>query len=81
MGLIELLQSSGPIALDELNLRSSERPEDLVFQLEGLRKAGIVVVKGPGADHLLHLSPEDIAHSSDTIVELSRTALRRSFAS
>jgi predicted transcriptional regulator len=45
--LISLLQSSGPIALNELSMRVSQSPEELVHTLEELRKEGMIVVSGP----------------------------------
>lgn len=52
---MDVLQSSGPISLNELNMRSSETPEELVRQLEDLRKKGIVIVTGPQKDDLAQL--------------------------
>lgn len=78
--LIELLQSSGPIPLDELNMRVSEGPVELVRKLEDLRKRGIVAVKGPKSENLSEMTPEEVANSADTLVELSESSLRRSFA-
>jgi DNA-binding Lrp family transcriptional regulator len=79
--VIDLLQSSGPIALNELSMRLSQAPEELVRELEELRKARVIDVSGPKSGELLtNLSPEEIGLSSDTIIELSRRGLRRSFA-
>jgi len=78
--LIDLLQSSGPIALNELSMRSSESPEELVGTLEKLRKEGMIVVSGPKNLSLTTLTPEQIG-SSDIVIELSRSSLRKSFAS
>jgi predicted transcriptional regulator len=78
--LIDLLQSSGPIALNELSMRSSESPEELVRTLEELRKEGMIVVSGPSTPSLPTLTREEIEHSSDIVVELSRSTLKRSFA-
>ena len=77
---MDVLQSSGPISLDELNLRSSETPEELVRQLENLRKKGLVIVTGPKKDSLSNLSSEEVAQSSDTMVELSWSGLKRSLS-
>jgi predicted transcriptional regulator len=80
--VIDLLQSSGPIALNELSMRSSQSPEQLVRELEELRKAHVIDVSGPKAqEQLTNLSSEEIGLSSDTIIELSRRGLRKSFAS
>jgi hypothetical protein len=80
--VIDLLQSSGPIALDELSMRSSQSPEQLVRELEELRKAHVIDVSGPKSqEQLTNLSSEEIGLSSDTIIELSRRGLRKSFAS
>jgi hypothetical protein len=78
--VLDLLQSSGPIALNELSLRSSQTPEELVRELEELKKARVIDVSGPQSQELSKLSSEEIGLSSDTIVELSRRGLRRSFA-
>jgi hypothetical protein len=79
--LIGLLQSSGPIALNELSMRSSQTPEELVHTLEELRKEGMIVVSGPPNLSLAMLTREEIEHSSDIVIELSKSSLRRSFAS
>jgi predicted transcriptional regulator len=80
--VIDLLQSSGPIALNELTMRSSQSPEQLMRELEELRKAHVIDVSGPKSqEQLTNLSSEEIGLSSDTIIELSRRGLRKSFAS
>ncbi len=79
--LLELIQSSGPIALNELNMRSSETPEELLLRLEELRKRGEIIVTGPKSSNLTELSPEEVSQLSDTVVELSRSSLKRVFAS
>jgi hypothetical protein len=81
LNLLELLQPSGPMALNELNMRSSETPGELVRRLEELKRGGEIVVTGPKSGNLLDLTPEDVSNSSDTVVELSRSGLKRSFAS
>jgi hypothetical protein len=78
--ILELLQSSGPIALNELNMRVSESAEDLLHSLEELKKGGAIVVTGPKAGNLLQLTPEEVSQSSDTVIELSRSSLRRQLA-
>lgn len=77
---MDVLQSSGPIPLNELNMRSSETPEELVRQLEDKRKKGIVIVTGPKKDDLATLSSEEVARSNDTVVELSWSGLKRSLS-
>jgi CTP-dependent riboflavin kinase len=78
--ILELLQSSGPIALNELNMRVSESGQDLLRSLEELKKGGAIVVTGPKSGNLLELTPEEVSNSSDTVIELSRSSLRRSLA-
>jgi hypothetical protein len=80
LNLLELLQSSGPIALNELNMRSSESAEVLLRTLEDLKKAGDIVVTGPKSANLLELTPEEVPSSYDTVIELSRSSLRRQLA-
>lgn len=75
--LVSLLQSSGPISLDELTLRSSETMGELIQQVEALRKEGFVVVNGPKTD-LSNLTSEE---ASQTMIELSSRSLHRLFAS
>ena len=78
--LLDVLQSSGPISLNELNMRSSETPEELVRQIEELRKNGVVIVTGAPADELSKLSPEEVAKASETVVELSWKGLKRTLS-
>jgi predicted transcriptional regulator len=77
--LVELLESAGPLALNELAERSTLSLAALAHTVANLRRSGIVVVRGPAAENLSKMTAEEIAHSSDTIVELSRRAARRSF--
>ncbi|HEX7285066.1 MAG TPA: hypothetical protein VF532_02740 [Candidatus Angelobacter sp.] len=77
--LLDILFSSGPISINELNMRSSESPEELVQEIEALRKKGIVVVTGRKVEEPAALTPGDV-HSAETLVELSASALRSSFA-
>ena len=79
--LWELLKSSGQIALNELNMRSSEGPGELIRILDEWKKDGTIVVKGPKSEKLATLTPEEVSESSDTVVELSPKSIRRSFAS
>jgi hypothetical protein len=81
VNLLDLIQSSGPIALNELNMRSSEDPEELLRRLEELRKRGDIIVTGPKSSNLMDLNPEEVSQLSDTVVELSRSSLKRVFAS
>ncbi len=81
VNLIDLIQSSGPIALNELSMRSSESAEELLRRLEELRKRGDIVVTGPKSSNLMELTPEEVPQLSDTVVELSRSSLKRVFAS
>jgi len=79
--IIDLLQSSGPISLNELNMRASQSPEELVRSLERLRKEHLIVISGPNSDRsLTELSEEQIRESSDLVVQLSSWGLHRSFA-
>ena len=78
--LLDVLQSSGPISLNELNMRSSETPEELVRQIEELRKNGVVIVTGAPADELSKLSPQEVAKASETVVELSWKGLKRTLS-
>jgi hypothetical protein len=77
---MDVLQSSGPIPLNELTLRSSESPEELVRQLDVFKKKGVVIVTGPKSDDLSHLTSEEVARSADTVVELSWSGLKRSLS-
>jgi predicted transcriptional regulator len=78
--LWDILQSSGPISLNELNLRTSESPEELVRKVDELRRKGIIVVTGPHKESLLSLTPEQVAQSSDTVLELSWSGLKSSLS-
>jgi hypothetical protein len=53
----------------------------LLLRLEELRKRGEIVVTGPKSSNLMELSPEEVSQLSDTVVELSRSSLKRVFAS
>lgn len=82
LNLIDLLQSSGPIALNELNMRASQPAGELLHTLEQLRRERMIVISGPSAERpLTELTPEEVEHSSDLVVELSSRGLHRSFAS
>ena len=78
--LWHILQSSGPISLNELNFRTSESPEELVRKVDELRRKGIIVVTGPHKEDLVNLTPEQVAQSSDTVLELSWSGLKGSLS-
>lgn len=79
--LLDLLQSSGPIPLDELCMRSIHNDQEVVEQLEALRKTGDIAITGPGATTPLSaVLSADPGLASQTIVEPSPKLLRRSFA-
>jgi DNA-binding Lrp family transcriptional regulator len=80
VNLIDLIQSSGGIALNELSMRASESPEELLRRLEELRKNGDIKISGPRSSNLTEVTPEEVPQLSDTVVELSRSSLRRMFA-
>ena len=84
--LLDILQSTGPIALNELIMRThpGQSPEDLrelVEQLKALVNAGIVNVSGLRSVDPSKMTAEDITNSSDAIVQVSRAGLRRALAS
>lgn len=84
--LIDILQSTGPIALNELIMRThaSQSPEDLkdlVGQLKALVNEGIVNVTGLPTGDPSKMSAEELINSPDAFVEVSRAGLRRSLAS
>jgi DNA-binding Lrp family transcriptional regulator len=80
LGLLQILQSVGPMPLNELVMRLSETPEELAHRIEQLRKEKKVVVKGPRSEDLTRLTAQEILASSDITVELSWDKLRQSFA-
>lgn len=75
--VIDILKSSGPISLDELNLRTSESPTDLVVNLTQLEKLGLVSVSGPKENALRELTSEQVENASDVVIELTNSAMRR----
>jgi hypothetical protein len=84
--LLDILQSTGPVALDELIMRThpGQSPEDLqelVEQLKALVNEGIVNVSGLRSADLSKMTAEDLTNSSDAIVQVSRAGLRRALAS
>jgi hypothetical protein len=70
--VIDILKS-GPIPLDELNRRTSASPEDLLINLEQLKKLGLVNVAGP-KKAIRELTPEN---APDVVIELTNSAMRR----
>ena len=87
VSIFQILQSTGPIALDELTARARgpHELEELIEGLQALIRESIVTVSGPKADDLTTKTPQqitialqDIANSSDTIVALSQKGLRSS---
>jgi hypothetical protein len=84
--LIDILRSTGPIALYELIMRAhaGQRPEDLqqvLEQLQHLVKAGTVNVRGLESRDLSKLTPQDITDSRNAIVVLSWAGLHKTLAS
>lgn len=75
--VIEILKSSGPISLDELNLRTSASPAELALRLAGLRKSGQINVCGVEDADLAKLSDDRVQTASDIVIELSNKAIRR----
>ena len=84
--LLDILQSTGPVALNELIMRThaGQSPEELgelVEQLKVLVNAGLVTVSGLRLADSSKMTPDDLTNSSDAIVEVSRAGLRRALAS
>jgi len=90
--VIDLLQSSGPIALNELVMRLPQNPREVARGLNSLQKQGLIDIYGPLAEKISaeslgdpaspgELTDEEILSASDTFVEPSRMSLHRSFAS
>ena len=77
--LLSLLQSSGPMPLDELVMRSSEKPDEFTVLLDRLNQEGKVTITGPNASKLSLLNEKEILASSDTFVEPSSSTLRSFF--
>jgi hypothetical protein len=89
--VLEILLSSGPMPLDELNLRTAQEPEDLAKSIARLQKTGQVTVKqltvageDPGATAnwddtktIGELTAEQVRGSSKLVVELPNAAMRR----
>jgi hypothetical protein len=97
LSVVDLLQSSGPIALNELVMRMSEGPQEAVTALRKLQSEGRVSISGPLAGKILSfktnpepnpgveavetLTDQDILGASDTFIEPSASSWRRSLAS
>ena len=94
--VVDLLQSSGPIALNELVMRLPEGPQETVRALKKLQSEGNVSISGPLAERIRSfktdpelvkaggietLTDNEILGASDTFIELSTLSWRRSFAS
>ena len=95
--VVDLLQSSGPIALNELVMRMPTGPQEAVADLRKLQSAGKISISGPLAGKIyaltVHadptnfecsvgvLSDRDILEASDTFIEPSVSSWRRSLAS
>jgi hypothetical protein len=93
--LVDLLQSSGPIALNELVMRLPDKPQDAIKTLSKLQNDGSISIDGPLAGRIRTLIPDghgrpvgsasindnEILGASDTFIELSSLSWRRSFAS
>jgi hypothetical protein len=95
--VVDLLQSSGPIALNELVMRLSEQPKEVVRAIKRLQREGSVSISGPLAAKIRlfnsdaepspntgsvdSLTDNEILGASDTFIELSMSSLRRSLAS
>ena|ERR1017187_4994779 len=96
VSVVDLLQSSGPIALNELVMRLSEGPQGTVAALRRLQSEGSVKITGPleskfravktdaktkaKAADFESLTDEDIMHASDTVIEASWASLYRMFS-
>lgn len=87
--VLEILLSSGPMPLDELNLRTAQEPEELAKSIARLQKTGLVTVKqltvagDPGkaanwddTKTIGELTAEQV-RGSKLVVELTNAAMRR----
>lgn len=93
--LVDLLQSSGPIALNELVMRLPDKPQEAIKMLSKLQNDGSISIDGPLAGRIRTLIPNNVGNpvgyesikdneilgASDTFIELSSLSWRRSFAS
>jgi hypothetical protein len=94
--VVDLLQSSGPIALNELVMRLSAGPQEAVKALKKLQSEGNVSISGPLAGRIRDfntdqepnakagsvksLTDDEILGASDTFIEPSASSMRRSLA-
>jgi hypothetical protein len=94
--VVDLLQSSGPIALNELVMRLSEGPQEAVAAIKILQSEGMVSISGPLAKKFLPLksvqeptagaaaseafTDDEIMRASDTVIAPSRASLGRMFS-
>jgi hypothetical protein len=92
----DLLQSSGPIALNELVMRLSEGPQETVKALKRLQIKGNVSISGPLAGKIRSLitdpepnakaggvetlTDDEIMQASDTVIAPSTASLHRMFS-
>ena len=75
--VIEILKYSGPISLTDLSDRISSPPRELVVELKGLEKEGLVEIKGPlGASVDQAFTPDNEEATALTTVELSGRGLK-----
>ena len=72
--VVDILGTSGPVALGELALRSSESPRELVATLLELKSQGLVQITGRHSVDLSNLSEEEITTDSDTLIGVTRRA-------
>ena len=94
--LVDLLQSSGPIALNELVMRMRGGPQEAVSVLRKIHSEGSISISGPLTERILSskgdkeqsarasglaiLTDEEIMGASDTFIEPSAASLRRLLA-
>jgi hypothetical protein len=94
--VVDILQSTGPIALNELVMRLPAGPQESVTALKKLQNEGKISISGPLAGKIQALtidadpknagaagilSDQDILEASDTFIEPSASSWRRSLAS
>jgi uncharacterized protein YciI len=96
LSVVDILQSTGPIALNELVMRLPIGPRESVTALKKLQSEGRISISGPlagkiqalmidadpkNADAAENLTDQDILGASDTFIEPSASSWRRSLAS
>jgi hypothetical protein len=95
--VLDILQSTGPIALNELVMRLPAGPQEAVTELKKLQVEGKISISGPLAGKIRALTidvaaknsvgaveilaDQDILGASDTFIEPSALSWRRSLAS